>query len=69
MGLIRYSCGHILGHHEPIHVKFGVWRFFIMLYQNMKKIMKMLKNIFDDVTLWCSIEYAVHCAQLKENPS
>ena len=37
MGLIRYSCGHILGHHEPIHVKFGVWRFFIMLYRNMKK--------------------------------
>ena len=41
MGLIRYSCGHILGHHEPIHVKFGVWRFFIMLYRNM--VMKMLK--------------------------
>ena len=41
MGLIRYSCGHILGHHEPIHVKFGVWRFFIMLYRN--KVMKMLK--------------------------
>ena len=41
MGLIRYSCGHILGHHEPIHVKFGVWRFFIMLYRNM--VMKVLK--------------------------
>ena len=41
MGLIRYSCGHILGHHEPIHVKFGVWRFFIMLYRYM--VMKMLK--------------------------
>ena len=24
-GLIRYSCSHISGHHEPIHVKFGVW--------------------------------------------
>ena len=24
MGLIRYSCGHISGYHEPIHVKFGV---------------------------------------------
>ena len=24
VGLIRYSCCHILGHHEPIHVKFGV---------------------------------------------
>ena len=22
--LIRYSCGHISGYHEPIHVKFGV---------------------------------------------
>ena len=41
MGLIRYLCGHILGHHEPIHVKFGVWRFFIMLYRNM--VMEMLK--------------------------
>ena len=27
VGLIRYSCGHISGHHEPIHVKFGVWWF------------------------------------------
>ena len=35
------SCGHILGHHEPIHVKFGVCWFFIMLYRNM--VMKMLK--------------------------
>ena len=60
MGLIRYACGHILGHHEPIHVKFGAWRFFVMLYRNMKKkIMKMLKcqkkKKIDDVTLWYSI--------------
>ena len=41
MGLIRYSCGHISGPHEPIRVKFGVWRFFIILYRNM--VMKMLK--------------------------
>ena len=41
VGLIRYSCGHISGHHEPIHVKFGVWGFFIMFYWNM--VMKMLK--------------------------
>ena len=41
MGLIRYSCGHISGHHEPIHVKPGVWGFFIMFYWNI--IMKMLK--------------------------
>ena len=41
MGLIRYSCGHISGHHEPIHVKFGVWGFFIMSYWNI--VMEMLK--------------------------
>ena len=36
MGLMLYSCGHILGPHEPIPTKFGVWRFFIMLYRTMK---------------------------------
>ena len=41
MGLIRYSCGQISGHHEPIHVKFGVWGLFIMFYWNI--VMKMLK--------------------------
>ena len=51
MGLILYSCGHILGPHEPIPTKFVVWRFFIMLYRNMKKkkSWKCWKNIFDDV--------------------
>ena len=50
MGLILYSCGHILGHHEPIPTKFVVWRFFIMLYRNMeKKSWKCWKNIFDDI--------------------
>ena len=34
MGLIRYSCGHISGHREPIHVKF-VWGVFITFYWNM----------------------------------
>ena len=34
MGLIRYSCGHISGHHEPIHVKFDVWKW---KYWNAKK--------------------------------
>ena len=63
MGLIRCSCGHILGHHEPIHVKFGVWRFFIMLYRNM--VMKMLKCkqfFFDDVTLRYSIRMSDICS-------
>ena len=41
MGLIRSSCGRISGPHEPIHVKFGVWGFFIMFYWNI--VMKMLK--------------------------
>ena len=41
MGLIKYSWGHISGHHKPIHVKFGVWGFFIMFYWNI--VMKMLK--------------------------
>ena len=40
MGLIRYSCGHISASHELIHVKFGVWGFF-MFYWNI--VMKMLK--------------------------
>ena len=48
MGLIRYSCGHISGHHEPIHVKFGVWGFFIMFYWNM--VMKMLKCKKENLT-------------------
>ena len=42
VGLIRYSCSHISGPNEPIHVKFGVSGFFfIMFYWNM--VMKMLK--------------------------
>ena len=40
-GLITYSCRHISGPGEPIHVKFGVWGFFIILFWNM--VMKMLK--------------------------
>ena len=39
MGLTKYSRGHISDHHEPIHVKFGVWGFFLMFYWNM--VMKM----------------------------
>ena len=30
VGLIRYTCSHISGPHEPIHVKLGVWLFFII---------------------------------------
>ena len=53
MVLIRYSCGHISGHHEPIHVKFGVWGFFIMFYGHENA--EMQKRKFDDVTLQYSI--------------
>ena len=60
MGLIRYSCGHILGHHEPIHVRFGVWRFFhhaLPKYEEkIHENAEMQKKIFfDDVTLWYSM--------------
>ena len=48
MGLIRYLCGHILGHHEPIHVKFGVF-FFLLKYVN--EIDEMQERKFDDITL------------------
>ena len=49
MGLTGYSCDHISGPHEPIITKFGLWRFFIMLYRYM--VMKKLKskNAFCDV--------------------
>ena len=54
--LIRYSCGHISGHHEPIHVKLGVWGFFIMFYWNMvMKMLKCKKRKYDDVTLHYSL--------------
>ena len=41
MWLIRYSCGHISGHHELIPTKFCQWVLFIMLHQQM--VFKMLK--------------------------
>ena len=49
VALIRYSCGHISSHHEAIHVKFGVWGFFIMLNWNM--VMKMLKCIKENLVM------------------
>ena len=39
--LIWYSCSHISGHHEPIHVKFSVRGLYIMFYWNI--VLKMLK--------------------------
>ena len=61
MGLIWYSCGHISSPHEPIPTKFGVWRFYIMLYRNMKKKNheNAEKNIFDDV-ITLVLGYCVH---------
>ena len=46
MGLIRYSCGHISGPHEPIPTKFGLWIFFIMLNQYMVSNMPKCKKSF-----------------------
>ena len=42
MGLIRYSCGHISGPHEPIPTQFGLWMFVIMLHRYM--VSKTLKS-------------------------
>ena len=59
MGLIRYSCGHISGHHEPIYVKFGVWLsvrvFHHVLLKYGHENDEMQKRKFDDVTLRYSI--------------
>ena len=48
VGLIRYSCGHISGPHEPIPTKFGLWMFSsIMLHQYMvSKTLKCKKRFF-----------------------
>ena len=51
MGLIRYSCGHMLGPYEPISTQFGLWRFFIMLFKTLKcKKSFLWRHHFD--TLW-----------------
>ena len=66
MKIIRYSCGHISGHHEPIHVKFGVWGFFIMFYWNIvMKMLKCKKRKFDDVTLQYSIAWVEGYAEIR----
>ena len=50
VGLIRYSCGHILDPHEPIPTQFGLWMFFIMLHRYMvSKTLKSKKKGFCDV--------------------
>ena len=41
MGLIRYLCGHISGYHKLSSTKFGLWGYFILLYQYM--VFKALK--------------------------
>ena len=57
MGLIRYSCSHISGPHESIHVKVFVWSFFchvLLKYGHENAEMQNWK--FDDVTLQDSIK-------------
>ena len=48
-GLIRYSCSHISGPHEPVPTKFGLWMFVIMLHRYMVSKMLKCKKSF----LWC----------------
>ena len=60
MGLIRYSCGHISGPHEPIPTKFGLWMFFIMLHRYMvSKMLKLKKKFF----VMSSLLYSVMATQ------
>ena len=63
VGLIMYLCSHISGPHEPIPTKFGLWRFFIMLYRY--TIFKKLKckKVFCDVIT--SVLYTPCANQLK----
>ena len=56
VGLISYLCGHILGPHEPIPTKFGLWMFLLMLHQYMVSKMKKKKIFFVMSSLLCSIE-------------
>ena len=53
MGLIRYSHGHILGSHEPLHVKFGVFHHALLKYGYENA--EMQKRKFDDIPLRYSI--------------
>ena len=53
----RYSCGYILGPHEPIPTKFGLWMSFIMLHWYMvSKMLECKKSFFCHV-----ITSALYC--------
>ena len=69
VGLIKYSCGHISGHHELFYVKLGVWGVFIMFYWNVMKMLKCKKRKFDDVTLQYSIELFQKLEDLQKKTS
>ena len=76
MRLIRYSCGHTSGPHEPIHVKFGARGFFVRVlfvclfvrsFVCFNHVLnyghentEMQKRKFNDVTLRYSIIIIVH---------
>ena len=60
MGPTMYSCGHISGLHEPIHVKFGVWVFHDVLLKYGHENAEMHKRKLDDVTLRCSMTTEGH---------
>ena len=66
MGLIRYWCGHISGHHEPIQKQIGEGFFFYhVLLTYGHESAEMQKRKFDDVTLRYSIEYIVTWIQQR----
>ena len=62
-----YSCGHISGRHELILTKFGLWRFFIMIYRYIVfKTLKCKKSFF----VTSSLRYSfLTMANLKLKPS
>ena len=57
-GLFSCSWSRISGHHEPIHAKFGVWRFFMLLKYGHKMLKRKKENLMMShfSTLWMAKE-------------
>ena len=71
MGLIRYSCCRISGHHEPIHVKFGLWGVFHHVLLKIKyghENAEMQTRKSDDVTLQYSMGESSEPVALHPSP-
>ena len=74
MRLIRYSCGHISGPHEPIPTQFGLWMCFIMLHRYMYPKHWNPKKVFCDViaSVLCVVlphYIIIMCAAMARAPS